>query len=921
MDHPAAADSIWLLPFSSEDAASEENGVKIAGGKGANLARLTRAGFSVPEGFIITTYAYRAFVVENGLEEAILEALSGVESLSQEALEGASAKIRALFSEGQLPEGLADDLLAAYNRVGETSRTAVAVRSSATAEDLPEMSFAGQQDTYLNVVGGENLLKAVMDCWGSLWTARAIGYRLRNRVPHQDAAIAVVVQQMVESDVSGVLFTANPLTGNRTETVIDATFGLGEALVSGRVEPDHYVIDTARGQIISKTIGAKAIAVRGQVGGGITEIRSDHTVRQALPDEQILALSALGQRVAETYGFPQDIEWAWAMDQLFLLQARPVTALFPIPHGMPAEPLRVMFSFGAVQGLLDPITPLGQDGIRFLFAAGARMFGFRVTAGTQSTLVSAGERLWIDFTPLIRNSVGRRAARYATGMVEPTIQQALESIWDEPSLQPERKGVRLQTIFRMVRVFGPAAANVLFNLISPRARRRFIVEQGERILEIQQKQSAAIEGNPWIRLAQQADLLENIAKDHLPRMLILFVSGIAAGMVSLNFLHRVAGWLEEQRVKESGKAVRWTDIVLESTRGLQHNPTTEMDLALWEIARSIQSFPAAREAFQSRTASELAALYQSGQMPDRAQATIAAFFERYGGRGLAEIDMGRPRWQEDPTHVMEMLLSYLQIEDSDQAPNAVFNRSAKVGERAVEQLAAGARQLKGGWLKSIWVRFFARRMRELLCIRESPKFFMVRMMALIRQELLKSGSAFVETGDLQKADDLFFLSYGELHRFAKKEPQDWKALIAKRQEAYRREKLRRQVPRLLLSDGRAFYEGMRTAGKDEKMLSGSPVSPGSAEGNVRVVLDPRQAGFLPGEILVCQGTDPSWTPLFLSAAGLVMEVGGMMTHGAVVAREYGIPAIVGVDQVTRRLKTGQRIRMDGSTGQIHLVDD
>lgn len=313
-------------------------------------------------------------------------------------------------------------------------------------------------------------------------------------------------------------------------------------------------------------------------------------------------------------------------------------------------------------------------------------------------------------------------------------------------------------------------------------------------------------------------------------------------------------------------------------------------------------------------------MYQSGEMPAEARAPVAKFIARYGGRGLAEIDIGRQRWQEDPTHVFEMLSSYLQIEDGDQAPHKIFVRSAESAQRAVNRLAEGVRQLPGGWFKARQVRFLASRMRELLCIRESPKFFAVRMMALVRRELLQSGADLVEAGELDQADDLFFLSYAEIRRFAMKEAQDWKALIAGRREVYRREKLRRQVPRLLLSDGRAFYEGIRATGETGKLLTGSPVSPGCAEGRARVVFDPRTANLQPGEIIVCQGTDPSWTLLFLSAAGLVTEVGGMMTHGAVVAREYGIPAIVGVDQATLRVQTGQRIRMDGSTGQIELLE-
>ena len=330
-------------------------------------------------------------------------------------------------------------ILDAYAGLG---RPAVAVRSSATAEDLPEMSFAGQQDTYLNVIGADALLQAVVACWSSLWTARAISYRERNGVAHVDVALAVVVQQMVESEASGVLFTANPLTGLRSETVIDATVGLGEALVSGQVEPDHFVVEMSTGQIISRTLGAKALSVRSRPGGGTVTMPEDPTATPALSDAQIQALAALGQQVSALYDdTPQDIEWALANDTLYLLQARPITSLFPVPAGLSADPLRAMLSFGAVQGMLDPITPLGRSLIDHLVAAGAQLFGMTVKAETQNALFTAGERLWINLTPLLRNTVGRRIIPGITSWVDPGSGAALDAVWHDPRLQPTRHGI------------------------------------------------------------------------------------------------------------------------------------------------------------------------------------------------------------------------------------------------------------------------------------------------------------------------------------------------------------------------------------------------------------------------------------------------------------------------------------------------
>jgi len=287
---------------------------------------------------------------------------------------------------------------------------------------------------------------------------------------------------------------------------------------------------------------------------------------------------------------------------------------------------------------------------------------------------------------------------------------------------------------------------------------------------------------------------------------------------------------------------------------------------------------------------------------------------------VGEIDIGRPRWNEDPTHIMGVLQSYLQIEDETLAPDAVFQRGEKEAEGAIAELEAIARGTFGGWLKTKIIRGAARRVRALAGLRESPKFHIVGMMWVIRHALLEYGRELVDAGTQERPDDLFFLYLSELEAFAQGEQRDWKNLVSARRASYSREMSRVQIPRLLLSDGRAFYEGLTSGESDSSILKGSPVSPGVVEGLVRVVLDPQKANLVPREILVCQGTDPAWTPLFLAAGGLVMEVGGMMTHGAIVAREYGIPAVVGVHQATTVLQTGQRIQVNGSTGEIHLQD-
>ncbi len=900
----------WILPLASDQAA-----LTLVGGKGANLARLARAGLSVPDGFLITTPAYEAFLTANDLTARIVDALPEGAPDSPDQAEKASTLIRGLFDQGNIPADLAAQIVTAYADLG---RPAVAVRSSATAEDLPEMSFAGQQDTYLNVVGDDALLAAVIDCWGSLWTARAISYRARNRVPHTGAALAVVVQQMVESQASGVLFTANPLTGLRTETVIDATVGLGEALVAGQVEPDHYVVDTLRGQITRRTLGAKAMSIRSRPGGGTAAVQENQARAQALPDAQIQALAALGGRVAELYAAPQDIEWAWANDTLYLLQARPITSLFPTPDDLAPAPLTVMFSFGAVQGMLDPVTPLGRDILREVMVAIRPLFGIPTTQGAQRVLFTAGERLWTNITPILRNAIGRRIARGAMRFVDPAAGEGVAAIWDEAALQPGRRRISPHAAAQVARFLIPVAGNVLLNLLFPGRRRRAIVAHGERVLAAVQAGADAVQGDPRARLAQLARVIPQSLEEYVPRTFRVFLSGVASGMASYNMLRVLSKRLPAALANRPGD---WNERILQVTRGLSHNPTTEMDLALWQVAQVVQADAAARRVFVDQPPTELAAHYLAGTLPGAAQRAFGQFMARYGARGLAEIDLGRPRWSEEPAHLMEVVAGYLQITDRNQAPDAVFARGATAAQAIIGQMAAAARQGPRGWLKARLIRLAAGRTRTLMALRESPKFFVVRLLGIFRHALLTIGQELAAAGELAQPDDLVYLSLSELAAFANGKPEDWAGLINQRRAAYQREQLRRQIPRLLLSDGRAFYAGVTGLGEAAGALTGSPVSPGSVEGRVRVVLDPRSAGLRPGEILVCRGTDPAWTPLFLTAAGLIMEVGGMMTHGAVVAREYGIPAVVGVDRATERLTTGQRIALNGSSGEIRLLDE
>lgn len=873
--------------------------LKTVGGKALNLARLAAARFNVPPAYILSTEAYTSFMEKNQLGPTIEARLKEVSTEQPASLEQASTTIRSAFHTGQMPPGVRRSIETAYQQLDGAP---LAVRSSATAEDLPDLSFAGQQDTYLNILGVDDLLDAVIGCWSSLWTARAIGYRARNQIAHQDAAVAVVIQEMVPSDVSGVLFTANPLSGKRSESVIDATFGLGEALVSGQVDPDHFVVDHRHREILQRSIGAKQLETRSLPGGGVEARRGEGSASISLEKGQIFDLITVGQQIQDLFGKPQDIEWAFHEGDLYILQSRAITSLYPLPD-LSYDPLIVWISFGSVQGLLGPMTPLGQDGIRHVFAGAAHLFNLQVSAREMNVLASAGERLWIRISDFIRNPMGNRLIEYLMRFVEPSVMSILRQLMHEPELGAGKGRVKLSTLRRVLGFFVPVLTRMVRNMRHPEsARARFDREMDEFVASIEAPRSDDRFDLLKKSMRLMHEKIEGVFEFVLPR----FIPTLGPGMAALTLLTRFAG--------------DHADLALEITRGLPDNVTTQMDMALWEVALEIKESESARGLFETSTAGELATRYLEGKLPGELSGPIDTFLGKYGMRGVGEIDIGRPRWREDPTPVFQTLRSYLSIDPAN-APDEVFRRGEQAALSAVDELRQLVRSQPFGRVKALLVGAAARRARALLGARESPKFLAIQTMGIIRKALLESGKMFVQAGTLKEPDDLFYLHIEELEALSENQSRDWIDLIDSRRQDFEREKRRKLVPRVLASDGRAFYEGVGADTDTERALSGSGVSPGTAEGKVHIVLDPHEAHLEPGDILVCPGTDPAWTPLFLVAAGLVTEVGGMMTHGSVVAREYGIPAVVGVHEATTRLSNGQRIRLDGSAGTITLLDE
>lgn len=912
--------TLKLLPLTAEATLEQ------VGGKALNLMRMARAGFPVPSGFVVPTDAYQTFVAQNGLDAVIAEASADATPGDPGSLEIASRCIREAFHRGRLPAGLPGALEQAWRNLGEHP---VAVRSSATAEDLPDLSFAGQQETYLNVVGVGALCRAVVDCWASLWTARAIGYRARNGIPHEEAALAVVVQRMVPADVSGVLFTANPVSGNRTETVIEATLGLGDILVAGRVEPDRYVVarEGNRLRIMDRKLGAKATIVRSRPEGGIQMEEEEHTDSPALPDPVILRLAEWGERIQALFASPQDVEWAVVDPEgeasIWILQSRPITSLYPLPENLPREPLRVLVGLHTVQGVHEPLTPLGREVLAHPVLGVGRVFGYPVDPYDQRTIFEAGERLWINITPLLRHPLGRRVFPRFFGAADPPTARLARQLLDDPRLGPGRALPPVRALIHGVGfALRMAAAAVRAWRDPDTARQRFEEAVQEALGLLDAALDAAEPDDPWATLQAVVEAVPRL-NDFFPEVLLpKGFSLVLAGLVPFfGILQRQA-----RRAAQALSEPSLARLPLEITRGLPHNVTTEMDLALWDMARRLREDPEAAAWLVDHSVEALATAWRQGEAPRAVRAVVEPFLERYGTRAVGEVDIGRPRWEEDPRQVLRTLRGYLLITDPDQAPDVVFARGAQQAQTALEHLEVAVRRLPGGRWRARLVHWAATRYRALGGMREAPKFAAVRVLGRVRRALLAAARTLHARGELDSPDDLFYLRLEELARCAalRQLLPEAREAIRQRRVVAAREARRRRLPRLLLSDGTAFYEAPPEApdatADEAHVLRGDPVSPGVVEGRVRVVFDPHDGRLEPGEILVCRGTDPAWTPLFLVAGGLVMEVGGTMTHGSVVAREYGIPAVVGVHRATERLCTGQRVRVDGSQGVVAILE-
>lgn len=852
------------------DAAIEE-----VGGKAKQLIRMTRSGLPVPPGFVLTTEKYKEFLEHNKLSDWLEMKCRDLHKQDQQGIRKTAGEIRTQILAGEFPKEMQEAILTAHEELGAEFVTA---RSSATAEDLPEMSFAGQHDSFLNLQNGEEVLDAIRKCWASLWHPHAVSYRFDSGMRHtaEDPALAVVVQKMADSEKSGVLFTANIRNHRRDQWLVNASWGAGEAVVSGTVNPDEYIMDVKTGEIVMREIADKKKAIVWRGGRKeVEDVQPHRRTTSSLTRSDLNELYELAWKIEDEYHEPMDIEWVIGQDGLSLVQARPVTTLFPA-----AEPQddrsekgkRLYLSFHRIsQGISEPFTPLGLDVQRLEMQGALNVFGAEMPPDLPHFKTAAGRIYW-DITPLIKSK--RNAMRMAGALEQkdPKASELLLEIYN-------RDGAELKNSSGKVRInqemTSKTAELTRYFLLAARypekaeARSRALAEEHLQLLGARRQQAETVAQKwRWIEemMASSMHVIINQSMIFLP------------------------GFQAEQRLRK--RLLRWfgtDDEINPLIRHLPNSVTSKLGYQLLQTARTFLT---------------------ENIEPHQEDPRFQELLKTHGHRSNMELDVGRANWREEPEYLITMLKSYMKMGESTLEEKI---SEADASYQAVQRLVIKVRNEIGS-KAAVQTQKDAQLIRQLLGLRERPKFDFVRSLEKIRQVLQEIGAEFEQTGKLGRAEDVFYLTKDELFH----SEGNLDAKVRERREQLKNAQKWKTIPRFMTDMGECFYEPAKTPSFGE--LAGTPVSGGEYEGTVRVIDYPDKEQLHKGEILVTHQTDPSWTPLFLTAGALIMETGGTGSHGGIVAREYGLPAVSGIENVSTVFQTGERVRVNGYSGRIEKID-
>jgi rifampicin phosphotransferase len=886
--------------------------LELVGGKGANLGRLTAAGFRVPPGFCVTTRAYSDFVGSAGIDKELAALAARIDYADADDVERCTAEIRARLVEAPVPEGMAAAIADAYGALGEGQF--VAVRSSGTAEDLAEASFAGQHDTYLDILGAAAVVDAVKRCWASLWTARATAYRHNKGFDHGEARLAVVVQAMVASDVSGVMFTGNPMTTATDEIVVNASWGLGEAIVSGIATPDQFVVKAGDLRIVERALGAKELRISrhpGGAGGTVTgEVPAAERERFSLDDGQLVELAALGRMVTDHYGgLPQDIEWALAGGTFYLLQSRPVTGVefswdadVDAWHTDPDDDDTIWTRAWADEVWTGAITPIMYSVRGTLWQ---EMHRHLALAWNRPDLASM--RYW-KFHKAEAYYNCRLHQRFLEAACPAPLRQGLVAQlppgWRDEALQtPYRlrlhlwNYVRLQTLNRDEGVVG-------------------WLDALERALTERFAEACGLP-DERLRLLSDDELEHYVDRttDFEGRFYVEF--GVPFLIYTRDVLSALAGMVMKWYDGDNPQA--FTELI---TGVPKRTITMEENLHLWALAEDIRRSPQLSELFRRH---ENAAFFATLEDSEEGQAFLAryrAFLDRYGFRGHADRDIYFARRCEDPAvdyRALKTLLSSQSPIDPEAKERAVDDRRRAV----IEDVVANLRRKRLGALRVKAFRRILDYALRALMARDNERYLMDRTTFTTKRALLEVDRRLRDRGILDDPRDFHFLTREELYDLLRGNVSKLplvRAKIAGRRRDFDRFNAREVTPPPYLHRGRGQDLDLSAVTGVDGVYQGTGTSRGRVTGTARIVKSLDEIGRVKeGEILVCNSTDPGWTPVFIVVRGIVLESGGMLAHGSCLSREYGIPAVQ-VSKAMSLIPDGATITVDGDSGQVIVLE-
>ncbi len=877
-------DDRLIIPFPGPGQAT----IETVGGKGDSLIRMVEAGLPVPRGVVLTT-AFFAPWFDRIKASAAWAALA--DSTPQEWPTHCT-ELKGLCPRLAMTEAQRQALNDVRESLAEPGEDALfAVRSSSPEEDLASASFAGAYETRLGVQRAD-LDDAVRHCFASSLDERVLVYKRQHGFDVLSPRIAVVVQQQVDSEVAGVGFSLNPLTNDYDEAVIEANWGLGASVVAGLASPDHFVVDKVGRRIVETSLGAKQVSIRLDPGGGTVEHKDDRAALLTLSDTEVLELTDLMGRVEELYGRPMDIEWARSGNRLHLLQARPITRYVPLPPQLltgPGERRRLYLDAALSKGMTTnaPISPMGLAWIEDLMSLFLRRFAGIDATPDKRLAFTAGGRMYVDLSNMMWLASLERLSKSSTynDALLAAILANVDAERYRTATRPPWAGLRRLLLFpRLLWVVRASLWNFLRTVVAPqRAHRAY-----QRKVD-----------------AYEQEMTKNVDYDlPLDDFLWTYAAPMARMTFNVTMPALMAGLLPPDRVV-GRKTAETEALVAKLKRGYTGNVVVEMGIALFRLAGLLD-----RSEFDDldRLVQRIAQRHLPAEFLD----AWDGFRWRFGCRGPLEMDLASPRYADDPRLALRQM-SFMAVDGESFDPQAAHERQVTERRQAFQELIRRLGPLRRALLRRI------HRLTELFAgTRDTPKHHVVLFNYALRKRALIEGNRLVREGRLDAPADVFDLTFVDLESAERDPSLDLRALRHERTRFIKM--LETQVtefPQVIDSRGRI----LRPAPRQEKPgeLTGMPVSPGVATGPVKVLRDPHEKPVDPGDVLVAYTTDPGWTPLFVNAAAVLLEVGGVLQHGAMIAREYGKPCVAGIDRVVTRLHDGQLVEVDGTAGVIRIL--